>query len=570
MDALVRPLALYAVQILVVVATAGIGATLFRPLAPRIRLAYWRLVVCGCLLLILLPPRVVSVEVPTRAVSVALVDPASIAVPVETNAPRWPSLVVLVLGAGIAARLLWLGIGFARLRAMRRQGTAAALDSDLSILRRTIAPDADVRWHDAIDQPVTFGVRRPAILLPSRLGLLEVELQRAVLCHELLHASRRDWLATVVEEIARSLLWFHPAFWWAISRIQLSREETVDALTVAITHSRKHYMQALLAFADGPTAVPAPGFVRRRQLSMRIRQLSKEITMSRTHVAFAIATASALIIGSSWTVVSAFPMRTDVRYRAVSEPTAAAVVGRATDGAQASPPPAPVDTQRGRITPPPRPVIAQLPDARPRIESVDAQYPIEAAGKGITAHVKVRFTIADDGGVIDVKATEWSLAIDREISDPNYWANKPQRPFLEAAETAARRWRFAPNDPRSTVDIWFAFSEKSSSPAAAPVVGNVRRIVRIGGTIRPPIKIRDVKPAYPDDARAARVQGVVIIEVTLGVDGSVVDTYVLRSVPMLDAAALEAVRQWRFAPTVLDGEPVEAIMTVTVNFTLDQ
>ena len=92
--------------------------------------------------------------------------------------------------------------------------------------------------------------------------------------------------------------------------------------------------------------------------------------------------------------------------------------------------------------------------------------------------------------------------------------------------------------------------------------------VRVGGNIRPPEKLRDVAPVYPDVAQAARVQGIVIIEAVIGPDGSVTDTTILRSVPLLDEAALTAVRQWQYTPTLLNGVPVAVIMTVTVNFTL--
>jgi len=92
--------------------------------------------------------------------------------------------------------------------------------------------------------------------------------------------------------------------------------------------------------------------------------------------------------------------------------------------------------------------------------------------------------------------------------------------------------------------------------------------VRVGGNIKPPTKTRDVKPVYPAIAQSARVQGVVIIEATIGPDGKVKDAKVLRSIPLLDQAALDAVRQWEFTPTLLNGVPVPVIMTVTVNFTL--
>jgi len=97
-------------------------------------------------------------------------------------------------------------------------------------------------------------------------------------------------------------------------------------------------------------------------------------------------------------------------------------------------------------------------------------------------------------------------------------------------------------------------------PPAAPV--------RVGGNIKPPQKTRDVRPVYPPIAQSARVQGIVIIEATIGPDGAVKDAKVLRSIPLLDQAALDAVRQWVFTPTLLNGVPVPVIMTVTVQFTL--
>ncbi len=78
----------------------------------------------------------------------------------------------------------------------------------------------------------------------------------------------------------------------------------------------------------------------------------------------------------------------------------------------------------------------------------------------------------------------------------------------------------------------------------------------------------NVAPIYPPMAKAAKVQGIVIIEATIDVDGQVTSAKVLRKAPFLEEAALEAVRQWKFAPALLNGVPVPVIMTVTVNFTL--
>jgi protein TonB len=90
----------------------------------------------------------------------------------------------------------------------------------------------------------------------------------------------------------------------------------------------------------------------------------------------------------------------------------------------------------------------------------------------------------------------------------------------------------------------------------------------IGGRIKEPTKVHHVPPVYPAIAQQARVQGLVIIEAIIGADGRVQQARVLRSAPLLDEAALAAVRQWIFTPTLLNGVPVPVIMTVTVNFTL--
>jgi protein TonB len=93
--------------------------------------------------------------------------------------------------------------------------------------------------------------------------------------------------------------------------------------------------------------------------------------------------------------------------------------------------------------------------------------------------------------------------------------------------------------------------------------------VRIrGGDIREPLKVRHVAPVYPQLAIAARVQGSVVIDCVIDENGNVTSLTVLRSNPLLEQAAVDAVRQWRYRPTLLNGTPVSVIMTVTVDFRL--
>jgi protein TonB len=112
-----------------------------------------------------------------------------------------------------------------------------------------------------------------------------------------------------------------------------------------------------------------------------------------------------------------------------------------------------------------------------------------------------------------------------------------------------------------TTDFDTVVGEPPAPPA--PVVP-----VRVGGKVRPPTKTVDVPPIYPPMALAARVDGTVVIEAVIDTDGRVQSTRVLRSIPLLDTAALTAVGQWAYTPSLLNGVPVPVIMTVTVTFKL--
>jgi protein TonB len=99
-----------------------------------------------------------------------------------------------------------------------------------------------------------------------------------------------------------------------------------------------------------------------------------------------------------------------------------------------------------------------------------------------------------------------------------------------------------------------------ASAAAGPV--------RVGGDIVRPRKIKDVKPVYPRHALAAEVRGAVIVDLVIGPDGKVQDATVRQSVPALDQAALEAVRQWLFEPARRNGEAIAVIVTAVVSFAI--
>lgn len=101
------------------------------------------------------------------------------------------------------------------------------------------------------------------------------------------------------------------------------------------------------------------------------------------------------------------------------------------------------------------------------------------------------------------------------------------------------------------------------APPAPPL-----KPVRVGGRVQEPRKLKAVPPVYPDAAVVSRIEGVVVLECLISPQGRVAEVKVLRGVPLLEEAAVDAVRQWVYTPTLMDGVPVPVLMTVTVRFDL--
>jgi periplasmic protein TonB len=118
------------------------------------------------------------------------------------------------------------------------------------------------------------------------------------------------------------------------------------------------------------------------------------------------------------------------------------------------------------------------------------------------------------------------------------------------------------NGPPSSIEA-VGGSGIAPPPAPAPIAP-----IHLHSGMKPPTKTTDVAPIYPAIAKSAHVQGVVILEAVLDAQGRVTSVHILRSIPLLDDAAVVAVQQWRFTPALLNGEPVPVVMTVTVNFAL--
>jgi protein TonB len=194
--------------------------------------------------------------------------------------------------------------------------------------------------------------------------------------------------------------------------------------------------------------------------------------------------------------------------------------------------------------PPPMPVrVGGTVKAPKQIKRVSPEYPVAALTARQQGVVILEATIGTNGKVSEVRVLRSIPSLD------------------SAAVDAVRQWEYAPTIvDEVAVPVITSVAVEFKLTAPPPV--------RVGGAIKTPEQTKRVNPPYPPEAQAANVQGVVIMEATVGADGKVTNVRVLRSIPLLDQAAMDAVRQWEYAPTLVNGVAVPVVMTVTVNFTL--
>ena len=186
------------------------------------------------------------------------------------------------------------------------------------------------------------------------------------------------------------------------------------------------------------------------------------------------------------------------------------------------------------------------------IKEVAPIYPEEARKAGVEGIVILEAKADEQGNVVDARVLR---------SVP---------PLDQAALDAVRQWKYKPmiigGKPRKvvfTVTVRFALKEGDRSKLLEKFVQGA---VKAEGALQPPTLIKEVAPVYPEAARTAKVEGVVILSVKADETGKIVDVMVLRSIPLLDQAAIDAVKQWVYEPTVVQGKAVAVVFTVTVRF----
>jgi TonB family protein len=196
--------------------------------------------------------------------------------------------------------------------------------------------------------------------------------------------------------------------------------------------------------------------------------------------------------------------------------------------------------------------------------------------------VQLEADLGMDGAVTNVRLLSVSVVAAKVemTADPDA-LREDFDAMVKASSASLRQWRFDP--PIGTpavvrVPIYFdVVGGRTTFGSIRPMSGyppDVTAVppgdvVKVGGAIAAPKKLVNVPPRYPDDALQAKVQGVVVLDVVVDANGVPTDLQVAKSVPMLDAAAIDAVKQWRYEPTLLNGAPVPVAMSVTVNFSLE-
>jgi periplasmic protein TonB len=241
-----------------------------------------------------------------------------------------------------------------------------------------------------------------------------------------------------------------------------------------------------------------------------------------------------------------------------------------------------------------RPVSAENPIPS-RVHYVAPWYPPEAAAIDAAASVVLRLTLDALGRVGEVRVGHFLLGTSNAVVAPASPAMPAVLASLAAsARAAAAQWIYEPpvaaplsfevairftaegdavaGEPSAAREAHTAGAALDpaawNAPGAADLPPWFDGAVPVSYLLKAPIRTRHVAPVYPDAALQARIEGMVLLQARIEADGTIRHARVLRSIPALDQAALDAILQWEFAPSLRDGQPVPVIMLVTVQFAL--
>jgi TonB family protein len=466
---------------------------------------------------------------PAPAVVVATAAPANPApapsAPASTS--RGDLLATMrLLGMGLAAA--WFLTGVARTSWMVKCAAPAVYArAEFEELRHSLGiRRAAVLESSAVDMPLTWGIVNPIVMLPAGAADWPADRLRTVLLHELVHVQRRDLLSQGLAQAACCLFWFHPLVWLAVRRLRQERERACDDAVlrqgVAAHDYAAHLMDLVRALAARRAAFPdAPAMAEASDLESRVQAMldrgRNRSPLSR-RAAMAVAAGALLVL---------LP---------IASITAQAQAGR------------------GSITGVVEdPSGARIPNCEVVAKNLDgANEEVAVANKA----GEYRFNAIASG--------RYSL----EFRTRGFAVSK-QDVVLVTGATATVNANLQIGQTSEAVTV--RGSRSAPGAAGAQPAGTPQRI-RIGGNVQAMRLVQQTKPVYPDDLRQQGVQGTVKIRAIISKSGEPINPQVINTDidPRLAHAALDAVRQWRYTPTLLNGQPVETLTTIDVAFELAQ
>jgi TonB family protein len=372
----------------------------------------------------------------------------------------------------------------------------------------------------------TWGVVRPTVIVPSGAERWSPDRVRVVLAHELAHAKRGDWLIQIVCDTIRALCWFNPIIWIACRRLRHESERAADDAVINGGVDGVAYAAELVdlarAFAVlGRPWLPAPAILRASNFERRISSMlsahlnRRPVSRLTRTITVAAVSAVAVAIASAQGVFSSFS-------------------GTVYD-----------------------PLRGLLPGVRLVLTSAqtDAKYEIRSDRDGRFEFVGLppgRYALETE--LPGFRALKGSV----EIAGQDI-----QRELTLAVGSLQETVAVGPSDvemrreggrPRVTTS-WTTTCTPDRQPGG------------IGGNLRAPTKLVHVLPRFPANLAAAGASGVVVLDATIGADGTIQEVRTRSSPhPDFEAAAIDAVREWEFSQTLLNCVPVEVAMTVTINF----
>ncbi|MQA29878.1 MAG: TonB family protein [Luteitalea sp.] len=442
-----------------------------------------------------------------------------------TRPLSWWLAAVWIAGASIGLgaifvgflRLAWLASRARRITSGQWRDTADRISEELRLPRPVALLHSE---HPTL--LVTWGTLRPKIILPATAVTWPLDRIGIVLRHELAHVQRRDWAVQVAAELLKSIYWFNPVLWIAGRRLRLESEHACDDAVVNSGIGAADYATHLLELArtlnqQPRTWMPAPAIARPSSLHRRVSAMLNA-RLNRQPIPRSLRAAVALAL-----------LATTVAIAAAQAPFAT-VSGTVLDSS-------------GGFIPGATLTISNTQNRTRHEVKTDATGRFEFVGL--------------PGGEYSFEATYVGFAISREtltLSPGQLMSKNVALQLGSLQETITVRDSDSPP---------VAAARRAAAPVSPPpcVAGTV------GGNIKVPKKLVDVKPNYPSNLRTSRATGQVEMEATIGPDGSVREVQVISSpYPDMTTAATDAVRQWRFSPTLLNCAAVDVNMHVSVSF----